>query len=190
MQAQRHARHARGELLSPAGALSRDLRTDQSATMRRRRWIIALSLFGAAMGQLVGAYQTGLLPRLPDPKAPSLFNATRVDASDYAYTRLQSADGLLMLGTYALTAILAGAGGRDRARAQPWMPLAMAAKTAYDVVTNVRLLGEEWRSNRQLCQYCLAAHLASWVSAALALPEAADAARAILDKQARPTMKM
>lgn len=166
---------------SPA-QLSRSLRQDDSDIMRLRRWVIGLSLFGAAMGQLIGAYQTGLIKRLPDP-SEGVFNATKVDASDYAYKRFDTPDGLLMLATYALTAILAGAGGADRARQRPWLPLALAAKTGYDVVTNVQLFVEEWRSNRKLCQYCLAANLASWASALLVLPEALQAFRQIRGKQ-------
>lgn len=158
--------------------LSRELRTDSGDIMRLRRWVVGLSLFGASMGQLVGAFQTGLLPALPDPKG-GLFNATKVDASGYAYKRLQTPDGLLMIATYAVTAILAGAGGRDRARDQPWLPLAQAAKVGYDVFTNVKLFQEEWRTNGKLCQYCLAANLASWASALLTLPEAMQAARTL-----------
>lgn len=53
----------------------------------------------------------------------------------------------------------------------------MAAKTFYDVATTVRLAGEEWKENRAFCAYCQTATLASFASAALALPEAKEAAR-------------
>lgn len=155
--------------------LSRELRQGEGSDLARRRWIVGLSLFGAAMGQIVSAYQLGLVRRLPDPPVGP-FDAERVDASDYAYKRLETPDGLLMLATYAVTAILAGAGGRDRAREHPALPVALAAKTLYDVATNFKLAGEEWAENKALCAYCQAASIAS---AALALPEAARAARSL-----------
>jgi len=168
--------------LSPR-ALSDALRHDRSPPMRRRRWITGLSFLGAGAAMAVGAYQMGLLRRLPDLPLPQ-FDATRVDASDYAYKRMQTPDGLQMLATYGVTAALAAAGAPDRARRYPWLPLAMAAKTLYDSVTALRLAREEWRDNRALCGYCQTATLASLASAALALPEALAAARHLAGRPA------
>ena len=166
--------------------LSRELREGRSADLRRRRQILALSLFGAAMGGVVSAYQMGLIRRLPDPpglRAPvGPFDSEKVDASDYAYERLDTPDGLLMLGTYAVTAGLAGAGPADRAREMAWLPIALAAKALYDVGTNLTLAREEWQENRALCAYCQSASLASMATAALALPEAIDAVKTLLDE--------
>ena len=82
-------------------------------------------------------------------------------------------DAVLMIGTYAATAALAAAGGRDRAERMPLLPVALAAKTLFDVGTNLKLAQEEWADNRALCAYCQTASLVSVVSAVLALPEAA-----------------
>jgi Vitamin K epoxide reductase family len=158
------------------GQLSAYLRTASDADLRRRRWVIGLSLLGAGMGQVVGAYQTGLLRHLPDPPVGP-FDSDRVDASDYAYARAQSPDGVLMLLTYALTAWSAAAGGHDRAEHRPWLPLLMTAKVGSDVATNWKLFAEEWRTNRALCAWCLGANVASNVSLVLALPEAGRALR-------------
>src|SRR5947209_5546245 len=100
------------------GQLSRELREGDTSDLTRRRWIIGLSVVGSAMGQIVSLYQTGILRRLPDPPLP-IFDASRVDASDYAYRRFQTPDGLMMLVSYAFTALLAGAGGKSRARNNP-----------------------------------------------------------------------
>ena len=156
--------------------LSRYLRTASDADLGRRRWVLGLSLLGAGIGQVVGAYQTGLLRHLPDPPVGP-FDSDRVDASDYAYARAQTPDGVLMLLTYALTAWSAAAGGQDRAEHRPWLPLLMAAKTGSDVATNWKLFGEEWRTNKALCAWCLAANLASNASLVLTLPEAGRALR-------------
>lgn len=169
--------------MNPA-ELSRELREGQSPDLTRRRWVVGLSLLGAAMGQLIGLYQMGIIKSLPDPDPTGalgkVFNATKVDASDYAYERLETPDAFLMLGTYAVTAGLAAAGGEDRAREQPLLPIVLAAKVGYDVVTNLRLAREEWADNHVFCQYCQLASLTSIASAVLVIPEAVRAARHLL----------
>jgi uncharacterized membrane protein len=159
--------------------LSRQLREDTGGDLARRRWTLGLSFVGVGAGMIVGLYQMGVLRRLPDLPVRG-FDATKVDASDYAYKRLQTPDGLLMVASYAVTAILAGAGGRDRAREQPLVPIALAAKTLYDTGTALKLAQEEWDENQALCGYCQAATLASIASVALALPEAVRAVDALL----------
>lgn len=160
---------------SPA-KLSHELRRARTPHLTRRRWLVGLSFLGSAAGMIVGLYQMGVVRRLPDlPVGP--FDATRVDASTYAYKRAQTPDGLLMVASYAVTAILSGAGGKDRARDNPALPLALAAKTLYDTATALKLAQEEWAENRALCGYCQAATLASLASVALAVPEAVEAAR-------------
>jgi hypothetical protein len=56
--------HARSDH-SP-GQLSRELREGTGPDLSRRRWAIGLSFLAAAVGAVVGAYQTGLIRRLPD----------------------------------------------------------------------------------------------------------------------------
>lgn len=166
--------------------LSRELREGQSPDLTRRRWVVGLSLVGAAMGQFIGLYQMGIIKKLPDPDPSGalgkVFDATKVDASDYAYKRANTPDAFLMLGTYAVTAGLAAAGGEQRAHTNPSLPLAMAAKVLYDVSTNLRLAREEWQENKRFCQYCQLASLVSLASAALVLPEAVTAARHLLGR--------
>ncbi len=84
------------------------------------------------------------------------------------------------LATYAATAILAGAGGRNRASEHPVLPLALAAKTLYDPATALKLAREEWDENRAFCGCCQTATVASLASAVLALPEAAEAVEALI----------
>ena len=161
---------------TPPATLSHELRHGRAPDLVRRRWIVGLSLFGAAMGGVVSAYQMGILRRLPDPPVGP-FDSEAVDASDYAYKRLETPDGLLMTATYVATALLAGAGSPRRAGERPWLPLALAGKAAFDVALNARLAREEWAENGALCAYCQAANAASLAIAALSLPEAGRAAR-------------
>ncbi len=161
--------------------LSRELREGETPDLYRRRWIIGLSVVGTAMAQIVSLYQTGIVRRLPDPPLPG-FDSDRVDASDYAYSRLSSPDGPIMLASYAVTAWLAAAGGKDRARDQPILPIAMALKVVGDAVVAVELGREEWQENKALCAYCQVATLCSLVSVALALPETRRALRTMLGR--------
>lgn len=150
--------------------LSKELREGQSADLTRRRWVLGLSLVGTAMGAIVSLYQTGIIRTLPDPPG-SIFDSARVDASDYGYRRLQTPDALMMVVSYGVTAWLAGAGGKDRAGALPWVPVAMGLKIVADVLTALELGREEWQENKALCAYCQVATICSLASAALAFPE-------------------
>jgi uncharacterized membrane protein len=162
--------------------LSHELRKEVTPHLTRRRWIIGLSIFGSAMAKMVALYQTGIIEQMPDPPLP-LINSNKVDASTYAYKRYDTPDGLMMLVTYASTAALAGAGGKDRAQQQPWLPLAMGAKLLYDTTQVVNLGREEWQENKALCFYCQSASLATIVSLALAVPEVIQAAQALLGRE-------
>lgn len=162
--------------------LSLELRHGQSADLKRRRWIIGLSLLGVAAGQIVSLYQTGIIKHLPDPPL-DVFNSDKVDASDYAYKRMDTPDALPMIVTYGITATLAGAGGLHRASKQPLLPVAMGVKTLFDSLTTVKLGREEWQENKALCFYCQVATVASFASLALALPEALKGAKKLLGRR-------
>ena len=164
------------QILTPTD-LSTQLRTDTSADMQRRRWTIGLSIAGGAIGALVATYQTGIIKRLPDMLPGEVFDAEQVDASDYAYAHLQMPDAPQMMVTYALTAALASAGGPNRATENPALPVATAAKAAFDLATCLYMAREEWRTNHKLCSYCQVATALSAATVALTLPEAVRAVR-------------
>lgn len=122
-------------------------------------------------------YQTGIIPPL------DIFDSDKVDASDYAYQRLQMPDAPAMISTAGITASLASAGGQDRAQQQPWLPVALLGKTPIDLVTNVQLGREEWQENKKLCFYCQASTVAATVAAVLAVPEAVRAIKTLLGRR-------
>src|SRR4051794_24434424 len=167
----------------PPRLLSRELRTAVTPDLRRRRWILGLSLVGTLAAQVVALFQFGLVRRLPDPPGGP-FDSSRVDASDYGYSRFQMPDAGLMLLTYGATASLAMAGAADRARRHPALPIALAAKTAWDSATCLKLAREEWQENRAFCAYCQTATVASVLSFALSLPEAARAVGSLTGRRA------
>ena len=88
-----------------------------------------------------------------------------------------------MVFTYAITAWLAAAGGLDRARRNPLLPIAMGIKLVIDAATNVELAREEWSENKAFCEYCQVATLCSFASLVLAAPEVIAAARTLLGRR-------
>ena len=161
--------------------LSRDLREAKGAEMNRRRWIFGLSIAGVGLAQIVSLYQVGIVKHLPDPPL-DVFDSDKVDASDYAYKRLMTPDGVFMIFTYASTAWLAAAGGKDRAKQMPLIPVLMGLKAIVDVGANLELAREEWGDNKKLCAYCQAASVVSLAILALAVPEARSALKNLRGK--------
>jgi uncharacterized membrane protein len=161
--------------------LSHELRLETTPDLTRRRWILGLSVAGTVAAQVVSLYQTGIIKRLPDPPL-SIFDSNKVNASEYAYKRADTPDALMMLVSYGLTALLAGAGGKNRAETHPALPVAMGVKTLADTALAVQLGREEWQDNKALCAYCQAATLVSAASLALAVPEVVRAVRRWIGK--------
>lgn len=85
-----------------------------------------------------------------------------------------------MVVNYALTAWLASAGGLDRARRNPLLPIAMGIKLVLDGVVSAELAREEWSENKAFCEYCQVATVCSFASLVLAVPEVITAVRALL----------
>lgn len=159
--------------------LSQELREGTSPDLERRRWIVGLSMLGSSMAQIVTLYQTGVLKQLPDLPIPFV-DSDRVDASAYAYSRLNTPDGPLMLLNYGITAWLATTGGENRARENPLVPIAMGAKILIDSVAAAELAREEWSENKAFCEYCQIATLCSFASLALAMPEVVTAFQTLM----------
>lgn len=157
-----------------AERLSRELRTETSPDLRRRRSIVTLSMIASASMGFIALYQTGVLKTLPDFSLP-MMDAKKVNGSAQAYERFAVPDAILGLGSYAATMGLAAMGGKDRARDLPLVPLALAAKVAFDVVNAAKLTIDQWTKHRAFCVWCLIAASATFAMAPLVVPEAARA---------------
>ncbi|MCU0549818.1 MAG: vitamin K epoxide reductase family protein [Leptolyngbya sp. Prado105] len=159
--------------------LSLELRKGENPDLSRRRFIAGLSMLGATMAEAVSLYQIGIIDDLPDPPIPGI-DSSKVDAADYAYSVLDTPDGFFMLVNYSITALLAGAGGADRATQAPFLPIAMAGKTFVDSIAALALAGIEWKDNKAFCAYCQVATLCSVTSFILSIPEATRAVQVLL----------
>jgi uncharacterized membrane protein len=70
-------------------------------------------------------------------------------------------------------------GDRDRARTMPWVPLALAAKTAADAAGGLYLFAEQITKHRKICSWCTLAAVAQISTLPIALPEARAAVRSM-----------
>ncbi len=161
-----------GRQSTPAAeAVSRYLRRGSGDLLERRRRTAALSLGGAAALGAVALYQFGIVKHLLDPPLP-VFDSDEVDGAGEAYAFLTTPDAPVGIASYAVTAVLAGMGGEERARERPWIPLALAAKVFVDALGGVYLTLEQATKHRKFCFYCLLAAAASVASVRDVIPEA------------------
>ena len=150
--------------------LGRQFRHSSGGFLRQRRGIAVLSLASIASLGLISLYQIGLLPHVPEPPLPH-FDADKVNGSAEAYAKLDTPDGILGITSYAVTLALAMMGSEDRARKQPWIPLALAGKIALDAGLAAQLFADQLTKQKAFCFWCLLTTAATAGSTILAYPE-------------------
>lgn len=139
--------------------------------MRNRRAIATLA-FGASVPlAYIALWQLGVFSRIVDPPLP-IFDAEKVNGSDQAYARFSIPDAFLGVASYAATATLAAIGGERRAESMPLIPLAMAAKVAFDAANAAKLTLDQWTKYRAFCLWCLISAGATFAMVPLAIREA------------------
>lgn len=163
--------------------LSDQLRNGSGDDLARRRRVVGLSLVAVGSMGLIALYQMGIIKHLPEPPIPGL-DADKVDASAEAYSRFDTPDGVLGLGSYAVTMGLAAMGGRERERERPWIPLALAAKVAFDTYQAGRLTVDQATKYKAFCFWCLISAAATFATAPLVVPEARAALRHLIGDEA------
>ena len=142
--------------------------------------MIASLIAIGSMG-FIALYQMGVIKHLPEPPLSGL-DADKVDGSEEAYSHLQMGDAFIGLGSYAATMGLAAMGPKNRAKTQPWIPLALATKAGADAAQAAKLTYDQFAKHKAACMWCLLAAAATFVTAALAIPEARAATRNLQDR--------
>ncbi len=161
--------------------LSQQLRLGAGKFLPQRRGIVGLEMVAVGAMSLITLYQMGIIKHLPEPPFRGL-DADRVDASAEAYSRFSTPDGILGIGNYAMTMGLAAMGGQNRAQKQPWIPLAFAAKVAFDVSQAIRLFVDQKTKYHAFCSWCLLAAGTTLVTVPLVIPETYAALRQLMKK--------
>lgn len=164
-----------------AEALGRELRLGSGRFLPQRRGIVGLALTATGSMGLITLYQMGIIRHLPDPPL-SMMDSDKVDASAEAYSRFSTPDGILGVGNYAMTAGLAAMGGQDRAKKQPWIPLALALKVAFDTSQAIRLFFDQKNKYGTFCFWCLLAAGTTLATIPLVIPETIAALRQLFDR--------
>lgn len=159
-------------------AIRTELREADSASLRRRRWIGVLSAIGAVDFAIISLYQFGVIRHLPDPPG-RVFDSDTVNASHKAYA-LGVPDGTLGLGLYALTLILAAAGGSERSGRHPVLDVLLGGAVAAGVLGAAHYLYDMIRHQQRACPYCLVGAAAHFGMLPLALPDALAGGRALV----------
>jgi uncharacterized membrane protein len=154
--------------------LSKVVRETSNLTMSRRRGVIGLLLAAAGSMGLIALFQSGVIRHIPEPPLPAL-DADKVDASAEAFKRFEVGDAFLGFVSYGVTMTLAAMGPPDRVDRQPWIPLVLAGKIAFDVATAAKLSIDQWTKHKAFCFWCLVAGTATFATAPLATPEARTA---------------
>lgn len=161
-------RLALGTGLTPA-ELREDLQRGGTPDLQRRRGIVAVSLLGMASMGIVSLLQTGVVKHLPDPPLTS-FDSDKVNSSELAYA-LGTPDGSLSLAGLALNVPLAGFGGANRARTQPYVPLLAAVKSGAEAIAAAWYFYQMPTKEKKWCAYCIAGAIANAAIFALTIPE-------------------
>jgi Vitamin K epoxide reductase family len=139
--------------------------------MNKRRGVIGLAVAAAGTLGLATLYQTRLIRQVPEPPFPGS-DAERINDT---YVPPQAPDAAFGLASYAVTLCLAAAGGPHRAREQPWLPLALAAKVGVDAYVAARLTLAQETQLTARCVWRLLTSGATLLMVPLVLPEAQEA---------------
>jgi len=167
-----------GRGTSPAAeAVSDALRRGSSPYLDARRRTAVLQTAAAGTLAVVGLYQFCVLRSVPEPSLPWL-DASRVDASGEAYSMLRTPDATLGIASAGLSLVLAGMGGAKRHEEQPWIPLALLAKSLLDAAGGSYLLAEQITKHKKICSWCTVSAGLLLATVPVVLPEARAAWRA------------
>lgn len=159
--------------------LKHEILEDGSPALRLRRAAAGMSLLGIGMMAATTMLQMGMVRRLPDPPLRG-FDTRKVNTSDEAYS-YGGPDSPMNILAHAVNLVIAGMGGADRARAQPWLPLlAVAVEAPQSAVAAKYLFHQMPKVDRAWCPYCIVDALTHFATLALVLPEALRAARHLL----------
>ncbi len=126
--------------------------------------------------------QMGMVRRLPDPPIRR-FDTGRVNLSEEAFS-YGGPDSPVVVLAHAVNMVLATTGGADRARRHPWLPLLAAALAgAQSAMAAKYLFYQMPYVDEAYCPYCIVDALTHFATLGLVLPEAVEAAEAVLGRR-------
>jgi len=160
-------------------ALRDELRTGESPSLQRRRWISLLCAVGAVDFAVISLYQVGVIRRLPDLPG-DLFDSNQVNASRTAYAH-RVPDGAIGLALYGLTLLLAAAGGSRQTGRRPIADLLLGGSVAAGALGAAQYLYDMAFRQARACPYCLVGAAVNFAMLPLAAREALAGIQDMLD---------
>lgn len=161
-----------------ATAIRDVLRKGTDEDLDRRRKIIALSALGLVDFSIISLYQTGVIGKLPDIPLP-LFDSNKVNASKEAYM-FGVPDGPVSATVYAMTMVLASAGGSREASRKPVFDLLLGAAVAGNLGGALYYLYDMTFKQKKICLYCVTGAAVNIASAIIIAPAILKSIRNII----------
>lgn len=151
-----------------ATAIRDVLRNEHSEDLDRRRKVIFLSAIGLVDFCVISLYQTGVIKSLPD--APfDIFDSNKVNASKDAY-KMGVPDGPVSAVAYALTMVLASAGGSEEVARKPIEDVGLGAAVLGNAIGGAYFLYNMITKQKKICLYCVTGALINFASAVIIAP--------------------
>ncbi len=147
------------------------LRRGRSASLKRLRYIGALSALGVVDFAVISLYQMGLIRHLPDPPG-RFFDSDTINASPEAYP-FGIPDGTIGATVYASNLVLASTAARE-GRTRRTASLALGLSVVVQAAGAVYYLYDMVVRQRKLCAYCLLGTLINFVMLPLSIRESRD----------------
>ncbi|HEV7333620.1 MAG TPA: vitamin K epoxide reductase family protein [Flavisolibacter sp.] len=149
-------------------AIRDTLRNDHSEDLDRKRRLTLLSAIGLVDFSIISLYQTGVIKRLPDIPHP-LFDSNKVNAAEDAYM-MGAPDGPISAVVYALTMVLASAGGSEKTGRSPVWDAVLGAAVAGNAAGALYYLQNMIFRQKKICLYCVAGAAINIASAIIIAP--------------------
>jgi uncharacterized membrane protein len=130
-----------------------------SASLRRRRSIVGISVLGVVNAAAMTLRQTGIIQRLPDiPIFP--FNANRVTSSKKAFEfSMPDAPGAATV--YSLIMVLATYGGVRSLKRPPWLDTFLLGVCLLNAAAGIQYFINMAFKQKRICLYCVIAALSN-----------------------------
>jgi uncharacterized membrane protein len=163
-----------------ATAIKNALRFGSSADLERRRNVIALSALGLLDFSIISLYQTGFIKKLPDIPHP-LFDSNKVNAANDAYA-MGVPDGTVSAAVYAVTMVLASAGGSASSGRKPVLDILLGGAVAGNAAGAAYYLANMIFKQKKICIYCVTGAANNFASAAIIAPAVLKSIRRLRKK--------
>jgi uncharacterized membrane protein len=149
-------------------AIRNELRNGSSVDLDKRRKVILLSALGLIDFSIISLYQTGVIKHLPDLPY-DFFDSDKVNAAEDAY-RFGAPDAPVSAMTYAISMVLASAGGSENVNRKPVFDLALGATLAGNAIGAVYYLYNMIFKQKKICLYCTTGAAINIASAIIVTP--------------------